>query len=88
MLQVEAAVAAKVKAEEAAAALRQAHKAELEAEKSHYEGLLQRARAAQVRPLHYPPLCHLISQPLAHSLQAPFSAVHNNVDNKMHASTP
>ncbi|BDA43326.1 TATA element modulatory factor at C-terminar half [Coccomyxa sp. Obi] len=45
---VEAAVAAKAKAEEAIAALRQAHKAELEAEKSHYEGLLQRARAAQV----------------------------------------
>ena len=48
-LQVEAAQAAKVKAEEGTAALRQAHKAELEAEKAHYEGLLQRARAAQAR---------------------------------------
>lgn len=46
--QVEAAVAAKAKAEEAVAALRQAHKAELDAERAHYEGLLQRARAAQV----------------------------------------
>ncbi len=48
-LQVEAALAAKQKVEEAMAALRQAHRAELEAEKAHYEGLLQRARAAQVR---------------------------------------
>ena len=51
--QVEAAVAAKAKAEEAVAALRQAHKAELDAEKAHYEGLLQRARAAQVQHLHW-----------------------------------
>lgn len=46
---MEAALAAKAKAEEGTAALRQAHKAELEAEKAHYEGLLQCARAAQAR---------------------------------------
>lgn len=47
-LQVEAAVAAKQKAEDAVAPLRQSHRAELEAEKAHYEGLLQRARTVQV----------------------------------------
>lgn len=60
-LQAEAAQAAKVKAEEGTAALRQAHKAELEAEKAHYEGLLQRARAAQARctpRTTFPPLLH------------------------------
>lgn len=47
-MQVEAAQAAKQKAEEQVGALRQSHKAEMEAEKSHYEALLQKARAAQV----------------------------------------
>ncbi len=46
--QVEAAQAAKQKAEEQLAALKQSHKAEMEAEKSHYEVLLQKARSAQV----------------------------------------
>ena len=46
--QVEAAQAARQKAEEQIAALTQSHKAEMEAEKSHYEALLQKARSAQV----------------------------------------
>ncbi len=48
---MEAAQAAKQKAEEQLAALKQSHKAEMEAEKSHYEALLQKARSAQVRLL-------------------------------------
>ena len=47
--QAEAAQAAQQRAEADAAAAQQAHKAELEAEKAHYSGLLQKARAAQVR---------------------------------------
>ncbi len=49
--QVEAAQAAKQKAEEQVAAVKQGHKAEMEAEKSHYEALLQKARSAQVGTL-------------------------------------
>ncbi len=48
---MEAAQTAKQKAEEQVAALKQSHKAEMEAEKSHYEALLQKARSAQVRIL-------------------------------------
>ena len=48
---MEAAQAAKQKAEEQLAALKQGHKAEMEAEKSHYEALLQKARSAQVGTL-------------------------------------
>jgi hypothetical protein len=44
----EAAISARAKVEAELASLRQAHRAELEAEKAHYEGLLQKARAAQV----------------------------------------
>lgn len=47
-LQVEATQASKQRAEEQVAALKQSHKAEVEAEKSHYEALLQKARSAQV----------------------------------------
>ena len=47
LMQVESAQAAKQKAEEQLASLRQNQKAELEAEKSHYETLLQKARSAQ-----------------------------------------
>lgn len=55
----DAAAAAKAKLEADLAALRQAHRAELEAEKAHHEGLLQKARLAQVLSLAlcYPPLC-------------------------------
>ena len=45
--QVDAAQAAKQKAEEQVAGLKQSHKAEMEAEKLHYEALLQKARSAQ-----------------------------------------
>jgi hypothetical protein len=48
VMQVEAAQAAKQKAEEQVSALKQSHKTEMEAEKSHYEALLQKARSAQV----------------------------------------
>lgn len=49
--QVDAAQAAKQKAEEQVASLKQSHKAEMEAEKLHYEALLQKARSAQAWPL-------------------------------------
>ena len=45
-----AAVAARQKAEGDLAAARLAHRTELEAEKAHYEALLAKSRAAQVRP--------------------------------------
>ena len=48
---MDAAQAAKQKAEEQAASLKQSHKAEMEAEKLHYEALLQKARSAQAWPL-------------------------------------
>lgn len=51
----DAAAAAKAKLEADLASLRQAHRAELEAEKAHHEGLLQKARLAQVHFL--PPPC-------------------------------
>ena len=64
-MQVDTAQAAKQKAEEQVASLKQSHKAEMEAEKLHYEALLQKARSAQAWPLL---LCKLLSWLLSSGL--------------------